>query len=99
MSSASEPSIPKCVFKRCARDYLDTTGRKKIAISKDALDILQQDVESRLVEVYTDAFQMSVEAKRQTLKLEDFQAALDKFKQANNDYRPGDVEEDEDGGV
>ena len=94
MSSAAECSISRSVFKRCVRGYLDSTGRTNITVSKDAMHVLQKDIESRLVEVYTNAFQMSVEAKRQTLKIEDFRSALEEFNQQNNNYRPQIEEED-----
>ena len=81
MNTAPKPAsgdIPKSVFRRVIKELIDDTreeGQSPLAISKDALEILQLDAESRLVDLFNIANAKAVKQKRQTMKIEDFKAA------------------------
>jgi len=81
MNTAPKPAsgdIPKSVFRRVVKDLIHDIrgeGQPPLAISKDALEILQLDAESRLVDLFNIANAKAVKQKRQTMKVEDFKAA------------------------
>lgn len=79
--------IPRFTFRRLVFNALDECTRGNMFIANDAVDILQQDIESRIVEIFANAGQNSVDAKRTTLTMEDFNAALEEFVRESKSYQ------------
>ena len=98
MVSVGQPGageIPKAVFRRLVKEIIaDQVGEGELSITKDALAILQMDVESRMTDLFTLANSKAVAGKRQTLKVVDYkQACLEELTHRDREAKS---EEDDD---